>query len=215
MKIKARHDSHHLEIQGLIIDNCCQWRALLHSIFGPIPVKLDLFHGVKRVTSTVSKKHQYFHVFRTDFRMVFRNAMDRLPRRTMTTPPPSEIIENLENFKARWQVMPGTPMVNKSTLDSLDNLEQHIKLGCLSGIPPGIGSNINENIHKNLKKKYFDQSQRFISCHGVLRTFHIQLEPNHTWGRATYTNRNEDTVELCHNRIIWCVYLHESHRYSA
>ena len=51
-KVKERCDKEKVEIQGLIIDNCCLWRALLEDIFGPVPIKLDLFHGVKRMTRT-------------------------------------------------------------------------------------------------------------------------------------------------------------------
>ena len=29
---------------------------------------------------------------------------------------------------------------------------KHVTLGCLSGIPPGVGTNCNENIHKRLRK---------------------------------------------------------------
>ena len=29
---------------------------------------------------------------------------------------------------------------------------KHVKLGCLSGIPPGIGTDRNENIQKRLRK---------------------------------------------------------------
>lgn len=152
MKVKERCDRKKVSIHGLVIDNCCAWRALLEEIFGLIPVKLDLFHGVKRVTSTISKKHQFFHPFISDFRMVFRNPMDRLPERMMTTPSASEIMQNITLFENRWESIPGTPM-NDKTRASILRLKKHIELGCMSDIPPGLGTNINENIHKQLNKK--------------------------------------------------------------
>ena len=104
LKIKDRFNRENIQIHGLVIDNCCQWRSLLQSIFGQVPVKLDLFHGVIRITSTVSKKHQFFHVFRADFRMVFRNVMDRFPRREMPTA--AQLMKNLTTFKSHWEVIP-------------------------------------------------------------------------------------------------------------
>ena len=34
----------------------------------------------------------------------------------------------------------------------LSKITKHVKLGCLSGIPPGVGTNRNENIDKRLRK---------------------------------------------------------------
>ena len=39
----------------ICIDNCCQWRDLKQNIFGDNLVKLDVFHGIQRVVSTIPK----------------------------------------------------------------------------------------------------------------------------------------------------------------
>ena len=47
-------DSH---LQIIAVDNCCQWRSLLHAVFGTeVKVKLDWFHGIKPVLSEISHK---------------------------------------------------------------------------------------------------------------------------------------------------------------
>lgn len=39
------------------IDNCCQWRAKLQSVFGnDTSVKLDPFHAIQRFTSKIPRK---------------------------------------------------------------------------------------------------------------------------------------------------------------
>ena len=42
---------------GIIcVDNCCLWRDLLQNIFENILVKLNVFDGIQRVVSIISKK---------------------------------------------------------------------------------------------------------------------------------------------------------------
>ncbi len=40
----------------IFVDNCCQVRNKLVSVFGS-GVKLDVFHAVQRITRAISKKH--------------------------------------------------------------------------------------------------------------------------------------------------------------
>lgn len=143
-----------VKICGIVVDNCCQWKELLETIFGKdIPVKLDLFHAIKRVTETVSKKHRFFHVFKNEFSLVFRNHTDRQSIRTLPTPSSTTLAKNLDTFISQWEKIPESPLSNQKTVKSLENIRKHVNKGCLSDIPPGIGTNVNENIHKNLKRR--------------------------------------------------------------
>lgn len=36
----------------------------------------------------------------------------------------------------------------------IENIQVHVKKGCLSGIQPGRGTNRNENLHQDLNKNY-------------------------------------------------------------
>ena len=84
--------------------------------------------------------------------MAFRDPVDTLPKRTIATPSSEQLAKNLDAFESRWTQIPGSP-VNEKTNTEITKLRKHISQGCLSDIPPGIGTNVNENIHKQLKEK--------------------------------------------------------------
>ena len=45
-------------LKRVYIDDCCKLRRKIYSIFGnDVLVKLDLFHAVKRITTTLRKKN--------------------------------------------------------------------------------------------------------------------------------------------------------------
>ena len=46
-----------ITLEGFSINSCCAWRLLLQGVFGVIPVKLDLFHAVQRITTKIKKRH--------------------------------------------------------------------------------------------------------------------------------------------------------------
>ena len=49
--IKSRCGMDEQELEMISVDNCCNWRRQLQNIFGTdVPVKLDLFHAVKRLS---------------------------------------------------------------------------------------------------------------------------------------------------------------------
>ena len=98
LKSRAEHSSKGLKM--IIIDNCCMWRRLLQDMFGEhLLVKLDVFHGVQRVSRVLSKKHPYFYNFLQDFRLVFRSKGDSGPQRMKPTPGPEILQANLDFFK--------------------------------------------------------------------------------------------------------------------
>lgn len=81
------------KLKGIVIDNCCMWKHKLVATFGDIDVKLDLFHAVKRVTTALSKKHQYTYTALQDFQLVFRASGDNGIQRTQPTPKSDTLIK--------------------------------------------------------------------------------------------------------------------------
>ena len=183
-KLRDRLAMNGIEVRGIIIDNCCQWKDLLRKIFGNVPIKLDLFHGVKRVTGTISKKHFFFHAFKSEFRMVFRHTNDRARERKMATPSTSKILENFNTFVSRWEVVPGSPTEDSKTMASLINLKKHVEQGCLSDIPPSVGTNPNENIHKNLKNKISTNKKGLTSALASFGHFFYDWNQRRKYGKV-------------------------------
>ena len=154
--VKYRFAKRGESINSIILDNCCHWGAFLHDIFGfNINIKLDVFHAVQRITRTLTRKDHYYHSIINELRMVFRMPGDVGKRRCMSTPNPEQLRENLEVFVDRWKKLVS---LRDTTLKELDNIKKHVVKGCLSDIPPGIGTNRNEALHKHLNP-YFHKSR--------------------------------------------------------
>ena len=91
------------KVVEFIIDNC-SWRQELQSIFGrDMKVSLDLFHAVQRISSKLSKRHSFHGPCLHDPSMVFRDPSDQGLVRTMVTPSPHVLIENLKKFTKKWK----------------------------------------------------------------------------------------------------------------
>lgn len=50
-ELKTSYEQANIDLEGIIIDNCCKWKTLLFQICPAIVVKLDLFHAVQRFVS--------------------------------------------------------------------------------------------------------------------------------------------------------------------
>lgn len=87
-------------------------------------------------------------------RQLFRDPKDRGEQRTMDTPSPEVILENIEMFMRQWSTgeIDSIPLLSSSAIKEINNLKHHVIKGCLSGIPPSGGTNRNEAIHKSLNK---------------------------------------------------------------
>ena len=88
-------------------------------------------------------------------RQLFRNPSDRGEERTMDTPSPEVILENIEIFMRQWSKIEidSISLLPSGGVKEIDNLKHHVIKGCLSGIiPPSGGTNRNEAIHKSLNK---------------------------------------------------------------
>ena len=67
-------------------------------------VKLDLFHAVKRINTTLHKKHPLSHQCRQDWQLIFRKDGDSGTQRMEPTPEPDVINTRLENFMSKWKM---------------------------------------------------------------------------------------------------------------
>ena len=56
ISLKERLNNQGCLISYFYVDNCCQWRQKLNSVFDGVPVKLDPFYAIQRVTSKIPKK---------------------------------------------------------------------------------------------------------------------------------------------------------------
>lgn len=133
-----RLKSQEKNINEFYVDNCCQWRHMLQSIFGEhLQVKLDIFHAVQRVTSKLSKKHPFHWLCVQDLRMIFRDPTDQGETRTKLTPDSDTLISNAKSFLKKWSGMEsnaGTPILSDAAMKEIWNVMEHMRKGCISGL---------------------------------------------------------------------------------
>ena len=156
-----RHQNAQQEIKGIIIDNCCTVKNKINAIFGSrVLIKLDLFHAIKRILEKIprkgvtSKLREVRQVMIKDLRLCFRDKNDIGQTRKQPTPPSDKMEKNLHEFLKKWssELLDDIKVLPDKAVTEISKVMKHVKLGCLSGIPPGIGTNRNENIHKRLRK---------------------------------------------------------------
>ena len=139
-------DGHELEM--ISVDNCCNWRKQLQNIFGrDVPVKLDLFHAVKRVSQAIPKNMPLRKEVVRQLRQVFRLKNDCAVSRLQPTPSTEEVMQNFQAFRSEME-----EVVSKEVRDAFNSLQLHIRKGCLSNVPAGCGTNRNERLHRLLNK---------------------------------------------------------------
>lgn len=155
-----------LELQGkgpslFFLDNCCHWRNKVTSIFPDIAIKLDIFHAIQRVVSKIPKKKGCSETLKQlrrkmidSFKMTIRDSADKGKERTMPTPSPEVILNNIQSFMNQWStvVHDSVPLLPASAVREIEKLKQHVLKGCLSDIPPSGGTHGNEALHKTLNK---------------------------------------------------------------
>lgn len=155
--LKKRLDNQNVTLNAIYVDNCCHVRKKITEIFGTnIPVKLDLFHAISRVTKKIPKctRHYMTGSCILDFANVFRSHTDKEKERKQPTPSPEQMERNLTSFLKKWNnVQHGEEesVLTSGTIQEIQCLRKHIEKGCLSGIPAGAGSERNENMHRNLR----------------------------------------------------------------
>ncbi len=89
-----------------------------------------------------------------DLRLCFRKSSDIGDERKENTPPPTVIEHNIVNFLTKWkdEEVENTKILPVLACDEIEKLLVHVRLGCLSDIPSGIGTNRNERLHRKIRK---------------------------------------------------------------
>ena len=83
-RLKGRLNGLGCSVDYFLVDNCCQWRSKLNTIFESSAVKLDPFHAIQRFTSKIPKKgikgspiRRLRSLIVTDFKLVIRDPIDQ------------------------------------------------------------------------------------------------------------------------------------------
>ena len=89
-----------------------------------------------------------------DLRLCFRDEKDIGQTRKKRTPPSEKMEKKLHDFLKKWssELLDNMKVLPDKALTEISKVVKHDKLGCLSGIPPGIETSRNKNIHKRLRK---------------------------------------------------------------
>ena len=80
----------------------------IESIFRKVPVKLDCFHAIQRLVSTLPRKNvtAQLKILRNQiifsFKLVIRDSTDTRKKRQKTTPSPQIIEKSIDNFLRQW-----------------------------------------------------------------------------------------------------------------
>ena len=132
----------------------------IKDIFGRnVLIKLDLFHGIQRIVKKVPKHSGSAMIKRLrkqlmkDLRLCFRKSSDVGDERKENTPPPTVTESNIGKFLVKWknEEVENTKILSVSACDEIEKLLVHVRLGCLSDIPPYIGTNRNERVHRKIR----------------------------------------------------------------
>ena len=185
------------QVSHFIVDNCCQWRNKLQSIFGNhLIVKLDVFHAIQRVSKKIPKRHHYHSQCIHALKLVFRDPSDRGKERKLTTPSPAKILENIEKFHSQWSGIDheGRPVLPQPAINELAKLKYHIKKGCLSNIEPNMGTNKNERLHRDLNAVFAN------SKYGVEYAYALLT--------ATFYRHNEGIIARREHRDPYPIQMH-------
>ena len=149
-------------IETIYVDDCCKVRNKLKAIFGgTVQVKLDIFHAVQRVTRTLPKIHPLFHQCVGELRNVFRQDGDINEERKCDTPTPEMMEAKMADFVKKWsdaRDSVGNAIFRADTQVAVNNIMKHIRIGCLSRIPPGGRTTKNERFHQHMKT-FFHRSK--------------------------------------------------------
>ena len=191
--IHRRSQSQAHTINTVYIDNCCHWRAKIRAVFGEqVKVLLDLFHAVQRISKTLPKRHPFHAACLHDLRFVFRQPGDYGEKRTMATPAPDKIVQNLEKFYEKWSDVSyeDQHIFSESTKSEIEKLKVHASKGCLSNINVGAGTNKNEAFHRYVNT-FFHKSRI-----GILLSYALMMTIIHQYNSKPHNNRKSIFVPV-------------------
>ena len=86
-----------------------------------------------------------------DLSLVFRDPTDQGSVRTLETPAPTVLVDNLK-FLRKWKDVDheGQKLITLNVMQQITAIQKHMERGCLSHIKVGRGTNRNERLHRQL-----------------------------------------------------------------
>ena len=183
--LKRRHESAGKPISYICFDNCCQVRAKLAEIFGSnVTVALDLFHAIQCTTRKISVKYEHSSACMDEFAKCFRATGDWGTSRTVSTPEPAIIEQNILSWIDKWTHIAGDTIINAQVAKEVENILNPVRKGCLSGIPVGCGTNKNERRHRLLNSHFNTSRIVILLAYAILSTlFYSHNSKQHNRGR--------------------------------
>ena len=103
----------------------------------------------------------------------------------MPTPPPSELLQNLNSFTAKWKdvLYDEKHVLTRECIAEIEKLKVHINKRCLSGIPVGGGTNRNEAFHRYINT-FFHKSRV-----GIFLAYALMMTIIHQWNTKDNQSR--------------------------
>ena len=117
------------KIKTVYTDVCCADSNSIKSVFGDVAVKLDIFHGVSRVTRECKKRKlskSQRKLFNHQLRLCVRREGDCGIERKKSTASVTTISNNLERLETQWM-----GVIAKKAVKEIRNLLRHARKGCL------------------------------------------------------------------------------------
>ena len=100
--LKRLHERNGTNIELFILDNCCKWGANIKRVFGNVSIKLDPFHAIQRITSTIRKAHPFHKQMVNDLEGLLRQNGDSGVNRKEATIESTTIMNRLHNVVEKW-----------------------------------------------------------------------------------------------------------------
>jgi len=153
LNLAKRKGSHH--IKTVLVDNCCAERRFYEICFFGCSVKLDIFHAIQRLVKDIPHRFSFRGCkYSSSVGLIVRQSMDMDFIRTMVTPAPDVIKNNLERFLECNKDFIESLEINRrmKVKEEIRKLSVHIENGCLSGIMPGQGTEANERLHRVINR---------------------------------------------------------------
>ena len=104
--------------------------------------------------------------FGKEFGLIFRQRNNLDEACTRDTANEAEIEANLESLLERWRNIPSL-CLRSEMHKQIQNLQEHMKKGCLSGNPLGFGTEKNEQIHQLLNCSLLTRATRILKALAV------------------------------------------------
>ncbi len=200
------------QLQGIVVDNCCLLRNSVNEIFGSnIPVKLDIFHAIQRVVKSIPKREnnplirQLRKQLLKDLRLCFRSADDIGETRKKATPDKTIMENNVLKFVDKWKVekVEDVDILPQTAVDTLNKLLVHVRLGCLSNIPPRVGTNRNERLHRKINKWFKRCRIGICLAVALLSTiFYLHMDKNQCGERKGRDAKRVTPINQWHRQFL-------------